>query len=199
MYIHEAVQKALEEDKYMYRISWLATLFSGNRKQKAIRPEMRAEPCIEVFMWDGDEVRRSRGWKPDLYELMADDWELMERPQKQVNTPTETTIFYLCDGGKPDCPKSSCYTRGEEAKDAAGGQCKHTKCVEYALNFECSKHGNHQAYREKGNTAENEIAGDAAIEQPEKPLPPKQEYDADSIKKAIVETGKKCKDIIFVL
>ena len=140
MYIHEAVQKALEEDKYMYRISWLATLFSGNRKQKAIRPEMRAEPCIEVFMWDGDEVRRSRGWKPDLYELMADDWELMERPQKH-----------------------------------------------------------HQAYREKGNTAENEIAGDAAIEQPEKPLPPKQEYDADSIKKAIVETGKKCKDIIFVL
>lgn len=38
-------------------------------------------------------------------------------------------IWYLCDGKKPDCPKTICY------KNTDVNPCRHTRDIEHAVNF----------------------------------------------------------------
>jgi transcriptional/translational regulatory protein YebC/TACO1 len=50
-------------------------------------------------------------------------------------------IMYLCDGEKPDCKKRTCYKNG--------GYCRHTKSVEYAVNFSRKGPVNHSTFWEE--------------------------------------------------
>lgn len=57
-------------------------------------------------------------------------------------------IFYLCDGERENCKKTSCYK--------SGGGCKHTSNVEHALNFKRVGKSENGSFYEKEDVSRNE-------------------------------------------
>lgn len=54
----------------------------------------------------------------------------------------EGRIWYLCDGEKPDCPKTYCYKKTDVEP------CRHTSDIEHAANFTKKETGGRISYWE---------------------------------------------------
>lgn len=92
------------------------------------------------------------GYHPDTGEPLTYFYSDIYGPtpwyvsHREVFLLNEKRIWYLCDGEKKDCKKTSCYNNGEK------GQCCHTSDVNHAVNFKKSVHGEHISYREINGT-----------------------------------------------
>ena len=64
----------------------------------------------------------------------------------------EKRIWYLCDGEKPDCPKTHCY------KNTDVEPCRHTRDIDHAANFTKEETGGRISYREVAATQESSHA-----------------------------------------
>lgn len=70
MYIHEAVEKSMEEGKSIFRQGYEAML---------ILPTDTTDCCIGFIMEpDGSYEKAAVRWNPTAEDLMADDWKLVE-------------------------------------------------------------------------------------------------------------------------
>lgn len=71
MHIHEAVKKAVEEDKLIARKAFAG---SDDDVYAAIRVSNSYETC-RIVVIDGNQITRTcRCWNPSQDDLTADDW-----------------------------------------------------------------------------------------------------------------------------
>lgn len=73
MVISEAVKKAMEQNKLIYRKK---IRHEGGICNTFIRPTNSYDTCIIMTCVDGREVGSCRNWNPTGDDLIADDWEL---------------------------------------------------------------------------------------------------------------------------
>lgn len=82
MLISEAVKKAMEQGKMIYRRS-------VRRKQgyhnTAIIPTNSYDTCILITLCHGEETGSCRNWNPTGADLIADDWELWDEFTHKVS------------------------------------------------------------------------------------------------------------------
>lgn len=79
MYIHEAVKKAVKEDKVIYR-SDIAEMFPETRKI-VIFPTSSYVTCCIATVKKGVVKDISHAWNPTADDLTSKKWEVEERPQ----------------------------------------------------------------------------------------------------------------------
>ena len=73
MFIHEAVKRAVEENKEIYRTS---AKHDCSDVYATIRPTNSYDTCLLVINKD-NEKKSCRAWNPTANDLAADDWELV--------------------------------------------------------------------------------------------------------------------------
>lgn len=75
MKISEAVKKAMEQHKLIYR--------NRIRRESGwnifIKPTNSYDTCIMISYKDGKEIESCRNWNPTGDDLVADDWELWDK------------------------------------------------------------------------------------------------------------------------
>lgn len=82
MKISEAVKKAMEQHKLIYR---------NNIRRKSgwhntfIKPTNSYDACIIVIYSDRKEISSCRNWNPTGDDLIADDWELWDEFSDKVS------------------------------------------------------------------------------------------------------------------
>lgn len=72
---------------------------------------------------------------------------MLEREVRKVER-----VFYLCNGQKENCKKTSCYMNG--------GRCKHTSDIRYAKNFIVEDPHFPDSYREKEAVSDSQTASE---------------------------------------
>ena len=76
MYIHEAIAKAVKEEKYIERKKFENE--TAYRKLK-IKPTNSSAHCMAyTFDQNEIEVHHCKNWNPSAEDLMANDWELSD-------------------------------------------------------------------------------------------------------------------------
>lgn len=82
MKISEAVEKAMAQDKMIYR---------KNVQRKSgyhgalIKPTNSYNACIIVFYRKGKEISSCRNWNPTGDDLIAGDWELWDEQEEKYD------------------------------------------------------------------------------------------------------------------
>ncbi len=82
MKISEAVKKAMEQHKLIYR--------NNIRRESGwhntfIKPTNSYDACIVVSYSDGKEINSCRNWNPTGDDLIANDWELWDEFSDKVS------------------------------------------------------------------------------------------------------------------
>lgn len=75
VYIHEAVEKALENDGVIYRKS---AKREEQDRYAVIKPTNSYETCILIVCAYDKPEKSARSWNPTADDLAADDWECLE-------------------------------------------------------------------------------------------------------------------------
>lgn len=75
MKISEAVEKAMEQDKMIYRHN---IRHETGYHSTFIKPTNSYDTCIVVSYREGKETASCRNWNPTGDDLIADDWELWD-------------------------------------------------------------------------------------------------------------------------
>ena len=75
MKISEAVEKALEQKKMIYRRN---IKHETGYRSTFIKPTNSYNACIVISYCEGKETASCRRWNPTGDDLMADDWELWD-------------------------------------------------------------------------------------------------------------------------
>ncbi len=78
MYIHEAVKKAVAEDKVIYRRD-IAKLLPETQKIVIFPTSSYVTCCISAIR-DGVAKDVGHAWNPTADDLMSGEWEVEERP-----------------------------------------------------------------------------------------------------------------------
>lgn len=78
MYIHEAIKKAIEEDKVIYRK--FVGRCTPETQSIVIFPTSSYITCCVAKVKENVVVDVLYNWNPTANDLIADDWQVKERP-----------------------------------------------------------------------------------------------------------------------
>lgn len=74
MYIHEAVRRAMEENRLIVRSS---ARVKESDVYAAIKPSNTYDTCLLIVMVEGKPERACRWWNPTADDLTANDWTIL--------------------------------------------------------------------------------------------------------------------------
>lgn len=74
MYIHEAVKKAMKENKRIIRLS---ARRPESEIYSVITPTNSYNTCLITTLYNGKPRRTAGNWNPTADDLMADDWTVI--------------------------------------------------------------------------------------------------------------------------
>lgn len=80
MHIHEAVKKAVEENRLIFRES---AREPESDNFAVIRPTNTYDTCQLIVVRNGKVERACRCWNPTADDLTADDWTVIGEERKQ--------------------------------------------------------------------------------------------------------------------
>lgn len=89
MYIHEAVKKAMEEDKLMIRLS---AVRPDSERYAVIKPTNSYDACMLCIMGGGIAGRSCRCWNPTADDLTADDWTTIKEEHGKSTEGVEKAL-----------------------------------------------------------------------------------------------------------